>query len=201
MPMTNKILCTAAALSIGVHVGLVGLYFLSKPIPVTSKHGVVSVSFVQSVRHGSNKQNEAAKQNLAKPKSEASSPSKLEQPAELLPSSDLGMISEPRAVEPGGQVHESDIFIAEVTKLLEQNRIYPQRAIDREEEGKVIVGLTLDREGAVTSANIEEPSPFQRLNEAALATVGSVRRFPRVPEAVAAPIHLHIPLVYRIERN
>jgi protein TonB len=103
--------------------------------------------------------------------------------------------------DPKAMGEESSIFISTVSRMLEQKKIYPQSAIDREQEGKVVVGLTLNREGSLTAANIEEPSPFELLNEAALKTVRAVAKFPAVPALIPAPIHLHVPLIYRIERN
>lgn len=96
---------------------------------------------------------------------------------------------------------EGSAFLGEVTRLLQIAKIYPAAAIDREEEGKVVVGVTLARNGEVQGATIETPSSFSSLNQAALATVKSVARFPSVPEGLPAPLHLHVPLVFKIERR
>ena len=64
-----------------------------------------------------------------------------------------------------------------------------------------MVAITVDREGKLLDASIEVPSSFDLLNEAALKTVKAIVQYPRVPLSVAAPLHLHIPLVFRIERN
>ncbi len=181
------------ALSLVVHLIFYIWFYFKKHVPANIRHGVVSVNFVQSVDH------EASVAKARKAKSQPSSevPAAQSQPANAAD-------SKPQNAEPGDPAaiqRESDIFIGTVTRLLEQKKIYPQPAIDREEEGKVIVGLTLDREGLVTAVNLEESSPFNLLNEAALRTVRAVGHFPRVPDVVPAPIHLHVPLVYRIERN
>jgi len=110
-------------------------------------------------------------------------------------SSPQGELGDPHAIE-----LESDRFIAAVTRLIEQRKIFPKEAIDRDEEGKVMIGISLDREGHLLESKIEEPCKFQLLNDAALRTVNSVK-FPEVPEIVPTPVHLHVPLVYRIERN
>jgi TonB family protein len=194
MHQHNRILWGTVALSAAVHLILFTIFYYKKHVAVNGKHGVVSVSFIQSVHH------ETSISSPVRVKSHRSHPSAAMKAAEPVPA----QAEPPPNVEsgdPNAINHESNIFISTVSRMLEQKKVYPQSAIDREEEGKVIVGLTLDREGTLTAANVEEPSPFALLNEAALQTVRAVAKFPPVPAVVAAPIHLHVPLIYRIERN
>jgi TonB family protein len=92
-------------------------------------------------------------------------------------------------------------YIQEVARLLNQNKVFPHASVEREEEGRVLIGLTLGRDGAVLDARVEEHSPFDRLNQAALQTVHNVTHFPAIPELVPAPLHLHVPLLFQIERR
>lgn len=194
MQQNSKTLWGMIALSLAVHLVFYTWFYYKKHVPANTRHGVVSVSFVQSVDHEA---------SVAKARKAKSQPSHEATPTQTS-QSNAAEDSKVQNAEPGDPAaiqRESDIFIGAVTRLLEQRKIYPQQAIDREEEGKVIVGLTLDRDGLLTAANLEGPSPFQLLNEAALRTVRAVGHFPKVPDVVPAPIHLHVPMVYRIERN
>lgn len=160
-----------------------------------ARKGVVSVSLVESVQH----QPQAQPQARAKVKSmeKAPVPEKSEQTAQQQPTQGQpGEAGDPKAV-----ARESDLLIGAVTQLINSHKIYPQEAIDREEEGKVTLGLTLDRAGQLLDLKVEEPSPFELLNQAALLTVRAVKQFPRLPEVVPAPLHLHVPLIFRIEKN
>lgn len=191
----SRILLLALVGSILLHFSIYyGLAFVRGRRP-TLGHGVVSVDFIQAVQH------EAPIATKAKPKSNpkaipkapaATQPTVV--PAPALP------ISTP-AGDPNALAHESNAFIGAVTGLLSQSKIYPRESIEREEEGRVIVGLTLDRNGQVIDAKIEEACVFVRLNEAALQTVKGVARFPEVPALLPAPIHLHVPLVFQIEHR
>jgi TonB family protein len=188
MRANSFVLWSMIVLSLGVHSVLYLWLQYQKQIPVASKRGVVSVNFVEPVVH-------QAADRAVKRKSDVVStkPMRKPQPAPPQPN--------PPPPDPQAQANEAGVFIGTVARLVAQHRIYPQEAIDREQEGKVIVGLTLDREGILTAANVEEASPYQLLNDAALKTVHAVGHYPPVPDIVPAPIHLHIPLVYRIERN
>ncbi len=91
-------------------------------------------------------------------------------------------------------------FVLEVARLIEQKKIYPRSALRREEEGRVLVALTIGRTGDLIHVEIEQACHFSSLNEAAIATVESIQKFPEVPMDLAAPIHVHVPLVFTIDR-
>ncbi len=101
---------------------------------------------------------------------------------------------------PNSTARESDLYIEAVTKLINARKVYPRMAIEREEEGRVVVAVTIDREGHLIESIVEEKAPFDSLNRAALETVKAVGDFPPIPSEVADPVHLHIPLVFKIER-
>lgn len=187
MRANSFVLWFTIVLSLAAH-SVLYLYFqYQKPIPIVSKRGVVSVNFVEPVVHQAEPRAVNRKRAVVstKPLTKPLPPPMANQPPP----------------DPQAQANEAGVFIGTVARLVAQHRVYPQEAIDREQEGKVIVGLTLDREGVLIAANVEEGSPYQLLNNAAIQTVHAVGRYPPVPDIVPAPIHLHIPLNYRIERN
>ena len=61
---------------------------------------------------------------------------------------------------------------------------YPRQAIRQGQEGTVMVRLTVDESGSVTSANLEIPSPWPLLNEAALRVVREKWHFSRAPSRI-----------------
>jgi periplasmic protein TonB len=91
------------------------------------------------------------------------------------------------------------MYVDKVSQLINHNKIYPKEAIDREEEGKVVVAVTLNSAGQILAAEVEEKSPYPLLNDAALQTVRSIKRFPPFPQILTETLHLHIPLIYKIE--
>ena len=155
---------------------------------VSAKKGVVSVEFVQSVSH---------EPVLPKSKGPDKKPAQ-EQKTQPEKAQNLagqkGVEGDPQAV-----ARETDVFITKITDLIASHKIYPQEAIDREEEGKVILGITVERDGHISGVQIEQASPFELLNQAALRSVHRIESFPPVPELVPVPLHLHVPLVFRIE--
>lgn len=190
-PKYSRYFYPALGLSILVHLFLFGWLTYQKSAPSRSGHGVVSVSFIQSISHDSESAAPSRKkEGHSAPKADNSRPEQPSTPGAA------GAPGDPNAI-----AHESDLFISAVTQLVDQNKIFPKAAIDREEEGKVLVAVTLDRSGELLDSKIEEPSPFELLNEAALKTVRAIAKYPVVPAMVPAPIHLHIPLIFRIERN
>lgn len=175
------------ALSVLAHALLWVWLHWQKQIPASAKHGVVSVDFVASVSHETRPR--------TKPKSDTVNPHPMK--TETPPSAEP---PQPQA-DPAAVAGAAQTYGLSIMTLVGRKKIYPQEAIDREQEGKVVIGLTLDRAGLVTAANLEEPSQFQILNEAAMKTVQAVGQFPPVPDLLSVPLHLHVPIVYRIERN
>jgi TonB family protein len=87
-----------------------------------------------------------------------------------------------------------------VTALINQHKAFPPSAIDREEEGQVLIAVTIAKDGHILESKIESPSPFESLNQAALDAILAVGKFPELPDPTPEPIHLHVPLIFKIER-
>ncbi len=151
------------------------------------KKGVISVDFIQSIQHNKADVVEKAKDGKKKPTFRAPEP--------------VAALSTAPAGDPAASSSETNAYILSVLKIINQRKVYPPEAIDRGEEGRVVVGVSVAASGQVLEVRIEEPSPFVRLNNSALQTVSNIKSFPPLPAGVAAPIHLHIPLVYRVEIN
>ncbi|HMN68329.1 MAG TPA: energy transducer TonB [Bdellovibrionales bacterium] len=166
-------------ISVVLHAAL-GLVLLRRHFtPAAASKGVVTVDFVRSVNH---EPPDAPRGAGARKRA---------------------LVKYTAAAAPAGPVHsaqESDAYASLVSALIEKNKIYPRAALEREEEGRVLIAVTIARDGSVIAAEIEEASPFSSLNEAALSSVRGIGRFPPLPERVSDPVHLHVPLSYRIQR-
>ncbi len=178
------------AFSLAAHAGLWLWLHAGATKLVAQPRGVVSVEFLTAVSHHPSKEPVVAKKpRQSHPQSDLATSA-----------SDVKPTNQPVG-DPGATEQSVEPFLASVSQILNRNKIYPRAALDREEEGRVTVGLTLARDGHVMDARIEEASPFSRLNEAALQTVKSIKDFPPVPDSIAVPLHLHIPLNFKLDTH
>jgi|GEM_PF-5236219 len=170
------------------HLGLGAFLLVTRHDGPSLKHGTIAVDFIQSVPHGviedpHHHPGKKSKGEIPKPANTAASTPSLPQ----------------TEGDPNSIAKESDLYISNVSKLINARKIYPRRAVEREEEGRVVLGVSVDREGHIVAAKIEDPAPFDSLNQAALDTIKAVEKFPPLPDQVPDPIHLHIPLIFKIE--
>ncbi len=76
-------------------------------------------------------------------------------------------------------------YVSDVIKKIRGKTKYPQRALDRDQEGSVRVAIVIDREGTVLSTNILETSKFDMLNKEALEAIKRSAPFPALPAEIA----------------
>lgn len=94
-----------------------------------------------------------------------------------------------------------DNYVGQVMLLMDKFKLYPPESLEREEEGRVVIGLTIHEDGSISGTTLEEKSPFDLLNAAALKTIERIGKFPPLDPGIAAPLHLHVPLVFKIQRH
>ena len=75
-----------------------------------------------------------------------------------------------------------DDYEARLSAWLESHMIYPLSAQRRRMEGRVVLWVRIDRQGAVLGFGVGKNSPYPVLDEAALAMVNRARPFPPLPE-------------------
>lgn len=174
----------ALAVSVVLHVLWAAYFFASRREPtVAEKTGTITVDIVQPFEHAPDEHAEPSDSTVKRKHKSSSRPSQPVQPA-------VGSF----------QKGDSDAYVAEVTKLIHQRKIYPRSAIEREEEGRVVIGVSVNRAGKILNSVIEVASPFSSLNQAALDTIQSIGQFPALPANAPEPMHLHIPLQFKISR-
>lgn len=91
------------------------------------------------------------------------------------------------------------VYLGELRQLIESKKIYPLQAKRLGQTGTVEVTFTLSADGHIINARVSQESPFERLNQAALATVMEVRHFrPIPPEIGEDSMTVKIPMRYSL---
>jgi protein TonB len=92
-----------------------------------------------------------------------------------------------------------DEYLEKLRRWLAKYKQYPQAAIDKKEEGQVIIGFTLKRDGTVLTAWIERSSGIPLLDEAALAMMHRASPVPPIPDRYKGnELKLAMPVDYSI---
>ena len=184
-----------------------GVTFWRAPEPAA--RGTVSVDFIESVIHGNGADEAPASASASAPAKRRVKPSPVD-PTRPGPSS-------PDAAPPAGEPAQTGsaggaggaagvgasalhAFVTEVARLIDARKSYPRAALRRELEGRVIVAITLGADGTLLRAEEETPSPYAPLNDAALAAVRGVEKFPALPPDSGPTLHLHVPIVFKLAR-
>lgn len=91
------------------------------------------------------------------------------------------------------------IYLSELRARLEEVKHYPQQARRLGQTGSVEVAFMVHPDGKIDEARIVRPSPFKRLNESALATVATLKKFRPLPEGFDGnPLTVTLPIRYTI---
>lgn len=100
------------------------------------------------------------------------------------------------------EMEQKDLFEsyqASIVRLTRSKTEYPQRAIDRDQKGQVVVAIKLNRNGELLEVIESEPSRYSLLNKAAVKAVKkSASSFPKAPEKlVGEEIELTLPFNFQ----
>lgn len=177
----------ALTISILVHgMIILGLILVSRS-RISTKDGHITVDFIDSVHYT------LALPNF-RPKSQSTA--NVGKAAMLASESNPAAISADDSAE---RDQKTETYIHSVFQIVSRSKVYPRESLSREEEGRVVIGVSVLASGAIEEVRIEESCPFQRLNEAALKTIREIRNFPPLPSTIEVPLHLQIPMSYQIE--
>lgn len=90
-------------------------------------------------------------------------------------------------------------YASQVAELIDKNKYYPIMAKRLEQEGEVLLNITIDKHGNLLKVAIERSCSFDSLNLAAVDAVHKVQRFPPIPEGLMSQqITFTIPIEYLI---
>lgn len=94
----------------------------------------------------------------------------------------------------------SDTYLQALRARIDQEKEYPALARSRHQAGRVEVGFTVLRSGAIEGLHVVNASPFTALNDAALAAVEAVRQFAPMPAELGRDKWaLVVPIVFSLE--
>ncbi|WP_237062590.1 MULTISPECIES: TonB family protein [Microbulbifer] len=76
---------------------------------------------------------------------------------------------------------------------------YPQRALERNQEGSIRIRVTIDPAGRVRDVQTVQASRFNDLNRAAVSAIKSASPYPKVPPALAKnDYEFSVPITFRL---
>lgn len=95
-------------------------------------------------------------------------------------------------------VSAKERYVAAVRRAVMRRHTYPRRAQQRGIEGKAMVRVTLDKGGSLVDAILVRSSGAGILDNAAMATVRKVERYPAIPpEMEKARVSITLPILFR----
>lgn len=99
-----------------------------------------------------------------------------------------------------GKIDPLKAYGAEVQQLIKKKKIYPALAKRMDQQGEVLLRLTLDRSGKLLELQLLKASEHSILNNAALDMVKRVERFPPIPTEIGIDIiSFNVPVDYTIK--
>lgn len=91
------------------------------------------------------------------------------------------------------------IYRSNLLKKTYKHIMYPDSAIERNQEGDVILRITIDRTGEVHDIKYDLRSEFNSLNKAALSAIEDAQPFPVVPIRIKGErFELLMPIRFRL---
>ena len=78
----------------------------------------------------------------------------------------------------------SRLYKTMVIKEILSNTVYPSYAMKKRYQGKILLEITISRQGEVMDVSVLEKSRFKMLNESAIKAVERVDAFPAFPPAL-----------------
>lgn len=99
---------------------------------------------------------------------------------------------------PGAEASYASVVLA----WLEKHKQYPRISRRRREEGVILLFIAIDADGHVLEVRLEEPSRFDRLNDAALDMVERANPLPPIPADMAqSRLELLVPVQFFMNRR
>jgi protein TonB len=94
----------------------------------------------------------------------------------------------------------ANTYLGELRSKIESLKQYPAMARNRGQTGKAEVAFTVLKSGEITNIRLVSKTPFEVLNNAALAAVSGVRQFKPIPDELArSEWEIQIPIVFKID--
>lgn len=93
------------------------------------------------------------------------------------------------------------LYQSKLVKWTYKHVAYPKRAIKRQQEGRVLLQITLNRDGLVEELNVIEASKYGALNRAAEKAIAKASPFPAMPDVITdAQFNFTLPVTFRLPK-
>lgn len=91
------------------------------------------------------------------------------------------------------------LYIAKLKKWTYKELVYPQRSLDKDEQGVVRLNVKIDREGKLVQIDVVEDPGYSRLTKAATKAVSRSSPYPEMPEIMKGEdFDFSLPIVFKI---
>lgn len=95
----------------------------------------------------------------------------------------------------GGRADALSLYLEEVRKKIDFHKVYPKASQLLKEEGLVKIQIRLSKQGEIKSMELIAPSPYERLNKAALLALNRAAPFAPSPQGIAEdPLIIEVPI-------
>ncbi len=95
-----------------------------------------------------------------------------------------------------------NVYLDRLKAAIEAQKRYPAIARRLGQSGRVLLGFTLDQNGAIVAVRVVESTPHERLNRAALEILERIGRFDPIPETLRRERwHITVPILYDITQG
>jgi protein TonB len=101
----------------------------------------------------------------------------------------------------GEPADERQLYLVDMIRRIQKARTYPRESLLREEEGQVLVELTIAQDGAIANLQLLKASPFDALNRSAVDSIRRAGPFAPLPSAWSRAIRVRVPVLYSLERR
>jgi len=92
-------------------------------------------------------------------------------------------------------------FLAALAEQIDRKKFYPRASRRRGEQGTVVIGFVIERDGDLTGLRVQTSSGFARLDQAALSTLAKVSPFHPIPHSLGLErLPISVPIAFTLFR-
>ncbi len=101
----------------------------------------------------------------------------------------------------GEPADERQIYLVDLIRRIQKARTYPRESLLREEEGHVLLELTIGQDGSIANLQLLKTSPFEALNRSALESIRRAGPYAPLPSSWSRPIRVRVPVNFSLDRR
>jgi len=101
----------------------------------------------------------------------------------------------------GEPADERQLYLVDLIRRIQKARKYPRESLLREEEGHVLLELTIGQDGAIANLQLLRASPFEALNRSALESIRTAGPYAPLPSSWSRAIRIRVPVNFSLDRR